>query len=777
MAEEVDTQQDTTAARADGGGQRMVDSDQDGAPDDVERFMGTNPEDDPNSDVDGDGLTHAEEAQFHSDPSRADADGDGLNDAEERALDTKPFSRDSDGDGLSDKEELDTRTDPRNIDSDGDGTIDFVEIAAKTDPNDGTQGGSGRFWGDTDTDKDGIVDAEEVRGKPGSAYRTDPLNPDSDGDGKTDGREAELSSLPNEYDPDFGKDPLDWDADGVPNVAEGAAGLSLFSQKTFSDVTDKEAIVQIYEARKSGDPIADASLRDLYQVPATPDEARQLADQLNSMIKAGGSQAERAEAILAGALFPDGRFSGVVGGSNGVEIPAGYAGRQVPGGGGSQAGPVPGGAPNGSPSQPQQPNQPQGPAHLNPDLAGPGPGPIAPQQNTQQQQPDLQPGPQAGPAAPEPPSTPTGPAPAAPGPSAPTSPEPTGSRGEGPSTQGLSIGGLGTVNNGVGLGQGAGSGQQAQGSVTLGKETGIGLQSGGAGGGITTTTAGGSTTVYPDGRIVYKDKDGNVTGTLTGGDYEAAKAKSGGAPETAEQRKEREAREKEAQEAEQKAREEAQKKKEEEEKKEEERAEAESTDDKDDDDESTDDDQQTVITNPDADTGPMYTAAEAVAQQDIRQSSVVNPTRDPNQDAGGEGRLDLPGGGYTDPLGDDTPPDQTFDAEDLHRLVWNQPPKDNVWGGEDGDGDLSGGPQLDNGLGTTPPMGGNPTTGETFDLREGSPDDAAGADVVEGDAFSAPTGAFDFAVDSTSFEGTMIGEDVEGESLAIGLDDWSPNES
>jgi hypothetical protein len=72
------------------------------------------------------------------------------------------------------------------VDSDGDGLLDSEEDAIGTDPL------------DPDTDDDGLTDGDEV-----NVYGTDPLDADTDGDGLPDGLEVE-----------HGFDPLDPDEDG-----------------------------------------------------------------------------------------------------------------------------------------------------------------------------------------------------------------------------------------------------------------------------------------------------------------------------------------------------------------------------------------------------------------------------------------------------------------------------------------------------------------------------------------------------------------------------------
>ena len=68
-------------------------------------------------------------------PPYEDLDGDGLTNAEELALGTSPRNPDSDGDGLSDYEEIYIyKTNPQISDSDGDDIVDGAEILLNTNP-------------------------------------------------------------------------------------------------------------------------------------------------------------------------------------------------------------------------------------------------------------------------------------------------------------------------------------------------------------------------------------------------------------------------------------------------------------------------------------------------------------------------------------------------------------------------------------------------------------------------------------------------------------------
>lgn len=114
-------------------------------------------------DSDGDGIADEHEGT-------ADIDGDGL---------TNEKDDDSDGDGIPDATESgdgNPLTPP--VDTDGDGTADFV---------------------DTDSDGDGAFDAHEILGGDGIAGtgdESDPLLPDTDGDGFSDGGEYAAGSNP-----------------------------------------------------------------------------------------------------------------------------------------------------------------------------------------------------------------------------------------------------------------------------------------------------------------------------------------------------------------------------------------------------------------------------------------------------------------------------------------------------------------------------------------------------------------------------------------------------
>jgi hypothetical protein len=111
----------------------FADRDFDGVPDDLEEFLGLDP-DNPDTDGDGildgdedfdrDGLTNVGEIVLQTDLQNPDTDGDGIRDGDE----------DTDFDGVTDGVESDNRTDPFKVDTDGDGIDDGSEIADGLDP-------------------------------------------------------------------------------------------------------------------------------------------------------------------------------------------------------------------------------------------------------------------------------------------------------------------------------------------------------------------------------------------------------------------------------------------------------------------------------------------------------------------------------------------------------------------------------------------------------------------------------------------------------------------
>ncbi|HPE58902.1 MAG TPA: GEVED domain-containing protein [Thiolinea sp.] len=147
-------------------------------------------------DLDGDGLTNAQEALLGTDPEDADTDNDGISDGIEDANqngvvdagETSPLDADSDDDGLSDGAEdanhngtVDTgETDPLNADTDADGLQDGTELGMTAAITGGSSTGTNPVsYTGTDTGTF-IPDADD-------STTTDPLDPDTDGGGVCDG--------------------------------------------------------------------------------------------------------------------------------------------------------------------------------------------------------------------------------------------------------------------------------------------------------------------------------------------------------------------------------------------------------------------------------------------------------------------------------------------------------------------------------------------------------------------------------------------------------------
>lgn len=79
-------------------------------------------------DLEGDGISNAEEIRLGTDPTKGDADGDDLTDYEEvYTYGTDPLKEDTDGDGLSDYDDIILGFSPLLQDTDGNGVIDSEE--------------------------------------------------------------------------------------------------------------------------------------------------------------------------------------------------------------------------------------------------------------------------------------------------------------------------------------------------------------------------------------------------------------------------------------------------------------------------------------------------------------------------------------------------------------------------------------------------------------------------------------------------------------------------
>jgi hypothetical protein len=131
-----------------------------------------NPSYDPDSDDDG--VTDAEEGPARSDPTDVDTDDDGLTDD----VDLEPIDADSDDDCVLDGVDPDVTTE----DADGDGVNDSVEMQIVAPVPQGSSGGVWLPFQGTNSPSDCEFDADPTT-------RTDPTDPDTDGDSTPDGLE------------------------------------------------------------------------------------------------------------------------------------------------------------------------------------------------------------------------------------------------------------------------------------------------------------------------------------------------------------------------------------------------------------------------------------------------------------------------------------------------------------------------------------------------------------------------------------------------------------
>ncbi len=202
----------------------------------------------PNNDIDGDGLTNAEETANGTDPNDADSDDDGVADGAE-----PNWADDTDGDGLI------NALDP---DSDNDGLYDGTELglgcggaatnvaadhciadadggATKTNPLIADTDGGGVVDGSEDQNHNGVVDGNETDPTAGNGA-DDVLNEDKDGDGLTDEAETLAGTDPND---------ADSDDDGVIDGAEA----------NWADDTDGDGLINALDPDSDEDGLFDGT--------------------------------------------------------------------------------------------------------------------------------------------------------------------------------------------------------------------------------------------------------------------------------------------------------------------------------------------------------------------------------------------------------------------------------------------------------------------------------------------------------------------------------------
>ncbi|MFO8150798.1 MAG: binary toxin-like calcium binding domain-containing protein [Trueperaceae bacterium] len=263
-------------------------------------------------DTDGDGLNDLQEAigfayvdltgarvvvtpftdpttPYATNPLDRDTDRDGLDDRAEVRLGSNPIEpdgdtvRDDDADGLVNRVETlgwdvtyrnavgslittAVTSDPRLVDTDGDGLTDWEEYHGCRDANRDFVCDDERRWGPTnprerDSDFDGILDRVEVDGVPFPSDTsdpirfTDPLNADSDGDGRSDGDEVDVSwlvSVAGRGGYVVYSDPLRRDADG--DGLTDADELSLGTDPGLAD-TDGDGALDSLENTRPTSPL------------------------------------------------------------------------------------------------------------------------------------------------------------------------------------------------------------------------------------------------------------------------------------------------------------------------------------------------------------------------------------------------------------------------------------------------------------------------------------------------------------------------------------------
>lgn len=205
---------------------------------------------DSSTDDDGDGLNALTEYTYLMNPCDDDSDSDGMDDAWEFAYYyTDGYSSscvnpihaddsvDDDSDGFTNLEEYNgtystytfSQTNPCERDTDGGGVDDFTEVTVDgTDPTDSADDVP------TDTDGDGLNDADETSGTYG--YVTDPYDADTDDDGLEDGDEYTE-----------GTDPTDEDTDG-DDFTDGYGEVDQGYDPTDSgDYPDLDMVIVGYE--------------------------------------------------------------------------------------------------------------------------------------------------------------------------------------------------------------------------------------------------------------------------------------------------------------------------------------------------------------------------------------------------------------------------------------------------------------------------------------------------------------------------------------------------
>ncbi len=165
-----------------------------------------------------------------------DSDGDTLPDYYEYRYGLAPYDPsdidiDPDDDGLTSREEYEWLSNPMDPDTDGDGLTDGDEVDVHaTSPT------------ESDTDEDGLSDREEIEN-----HGTDPNLFDDDEDGLSDGEEVDV----------HGTNPLsfDTDGDGMGDGFEVANGLEVLDPSDASGDPDGDDLLNLGEFEAGSDPM------------------------------------------------------------------------------------------------------------------------------------------------------------------------------------------------------------------------------------------------------------------------------------------------------------------------------------------------------------------------------------------------------------------------------------------------------------------------------------------------------------------------------------------
>lgn len=221
--------------------------------------------------------------------------------------------RDSDGDGLDDVvEESGWRTsdgtvhvtDSHRVDTDGDGLTDSEEAGDAI-----SASSSGTIYAGisdptkADSDNDGLDDRAEVEGwqtTEGGVYRTEPMNPDTDGDGVTDAEEAGrmlLKSGAAVYIAISSPLDADSDGDGLTDLDEYDLGTDSWARDSDGDGRSDLSEVTVHET----DPRARDSDGDGYSDDYEISHAADGFDPVDPFI--APDPARWAEDFYVGAVF------------------------------------------------------------------------------------------------------------------------------------------------------------------------------------------------------------------------------------------------------------------------------------------------------------------------------------------------------------------------------------------------------------------------------------------------------------------------------------------